>query len=298
MNGEGGPGLALAHEMARLMDALTGALLDYTTQHVYPAMNPTAGERLCALAVGGYGRGELAPFSDIDLLFLSPYKQTPWGEQVVEYTLYALWDLGLRVGHATRSVDESIRLARTDHAIRTTLLEARPIWGDRRLFGSLSGRLAREVIANGGADFIEAKLNERDARHLRFGDSRYVIEPNVKDGKGGLRDLHTLLWIARHCFGIRAVADLVPRQILSPREYRSFRRALSFLWTVRCHLHYLAGRAEERLTVDLQPEIGRRLGYADRRGSRGVERFMKYYFLVAKDVGDLTRVFCAALEDA
>ena len=122
------------------------------------------------------------------------------------------------------------------------------------------------------------------------------LEPNIKEGKGGLRDLHTLFWIAKYIYRIDDVAKLVDLGVLSAEESQRFASAQSFLWTVRCHLHYLAGRAEERLTFDLQSEIGRRMGYTDHAGSRGVERFMKHYFLVAKDVGDLTRIFCAILE--
>jgi [protein-PII] uridylyltransferase len=251
---------------------------------------------LAIVAVGGYGRGELAPFSDIDLLFLLPYKQTPHTEQVVEYLLYLLWDLGLKIGQSTRSVDECLRQAKSDLTIRTGLLEARYLWGEQALFDELKRRFDSEVVRGTAAQFVERKLAERDARHKRVGDSRYQLEPNVKEGKGGLRDLHTLFWIAKYIFRTDDVGKLVDLGVLSAEESQRFDRAQNFLWTVRCHLHYLAGRAEERLTFDLQTEIGRRMGYTDHRGSRGVERFMKHYFLVAKDVGDLTRIFCAILE--
>src|SRR5205807_4270609 len=156
-------------------------------------------------------------------------------------------------------------------------------------------RFDTEIARGSAAQFVEAKLAERDARHQRVGDSRYQLEPNVKEGKGGLRDLHTLYWIAKYIYRIEDVAKLVDLGVLSAEESARFERAQTFLWTVRCHLHYLAGRAEERLTFDLQTEIGRRMGYTDHAGTRGVERFMKHYFLVAKDVGDLTRIFCAIL---
>jgi [protein-PII] uridylyltransferase len=280
-----------------LLDQLIRSLYDFTTGVVFPATNPTASERIGLVAIGGYGRGELAPQSDIDLLFLLPYKQTPWGEQVVEFILYMLWDLRLKVGHATRTVDECIRLSRGDITIRTTLLEARYLWGDEDLFQDMKARFGREVVVDTGPDFVDAKLVERDERHQRMGDSRYLLEPNVKDGKGGLRDLHTLFWIAKYLYRVNDVAQLVEQGVFTKEEYRLFAKAETFLRTVRCELHYLANRPEERLTFDVQPELAAHLGYTDHTGTSGVERFMKHYFLVAKDVGDLTRIFCAALED-
>jgi [protein-PII] uridylyltransferase len=293
---EGGSAARGVGEQCFLIDQLIRVLYDLAVETVYPLPNPTAGEKLAIVAVGGYGRGEMAPFSDIDLLFLLPYKQTPHSEQVIEFLLYMLWDLGLKVGQATRSVADCVRYAKADLTIRTALLEARYIWGEQALYNELKQRFEAEILRGTAAQFVEAKLAERDARHIRVGDSRYQLEPNVKEGKGGLRDLHTLFWIAKYIYRIDDVAKLVELGVLSPEESTRFQRAQTFLWTVRCHLHYLAGRAEERLTFDLQTEIGRRMGYRDHAGSRGVERFMKHYFLVAKDVGDLTRIFCAILE--
>ena len=291
-----GDGAAAVREQCFLMDQLIRALFDLVTQSIYPLPNPTSGERLAIVAVGGYGRGELAPYSDVDLLFLLPYKRTPHTEQVVEYLLYLLWDLSLKIGHSTRSVEECLRQAKTDLTIRTGLLEARYLWGEQALFSELRKRFDSDIVKGSAAQFVEAKLAERDERHKRVGDSRYQLEPNVKEGKGGLRDLHTLFWIAKYIYRTDDVGKLVELGVLSAEESQRFNRAQSFLWTVRCHLHHLAERAEERLTFDLQTEIGRRMGYTDHAGSRGVERFMKRYFLVAKDVGDLTRIFCAILE--
>jgi [protein-PII] uridylyltransferase len=289
-------GAAVMREQCFLMDQLIRALFDLVTGEIYPRPNPTLGERLAIVAVGGYGRGELAPYSDIDLLFLLPYKPTPHTEQVVEYLLYLLWDLGLKIGQSTRSVEECLRQAKSDLTIRTGLLEARCLWGEQPLFNELKRRFDSEIVRGTAAQFVQGKLAERDARHRRVGDSRYQLEPNVKEGKGGLRDLHTLFWIAKYIYRTDDVGKLVDFGVLSAEESQRFDRAQNFLWTVRCHLHYLGGRTEERLTFDLQTEIGRRMGYTDHAGSRGVERFMKHYFLVAKDVGDLTRIFCAILE--
>ena len=291
-----GDGAAVMREQSFLIDQLIRALFDLVTGDIYPLPNPTSGERLAIVAVGGYGRGELAPYSDIDLLFLLPYKRTPHTEQVVEYLLYLLWDLGLKIGQATRSVEDCLRQAKSDLTIRTGLLEARYLWGEQALFRDLKKRFDSDIVRGTAAQFVEGKLAERDARHQRVGDSRYQLEPNVKEGKGGLRDLHTLYWIAKYIYRTDDVGRLVELGVLSVEESARFDHAQSFLWTVRCHLHYLAGRAEERLTFDLQAEIARRMGYADNARGRGVERFMKDYFLVAKDVGDLTRIFCAILE--
>ena len=287
----------IARANTHLMDQLVRSLYDFALSSVYPLANPTTGEILSLTATGGYGRGELAPFSDIDLMFLLPYKLTAHSEQVVEYILYSLWDLGLKVGHATRSIDEAIRLARDDMTIRTSLLEARWLWGDKQMFKPFKKRFQSEFSESTGLAFVEAKLAERDARHDRMGDTRYVLEPNIKEGKGGLRDLQTLFWIAKYLYRVDSVEDLKALGVLTATDVKLFAKSEQFLWTVRCHLHYLADRAEERLTFNVQNEISARMGYKDKKGAQGVEQFMKDYFLVAKDVGDLTRILCAVLED-
>jgi [protein-PII] uridylyltransferase len=294
---EAADGIAAGRAQAYLIDQIVRALYDFAAMHAYPSANPTRGEQIAVLATGGYGRGVMAPYSDVDLMFLHPHKLTPRTEQIVEFILYALWDLGLKVGHATRSVDEALKRAAGDVTIRTSLLEARWIWGDADLAAAFRTQFMDGVVAKTGPAFVEQKLAERDARHDRVGDARYVLEPNVKEGKGGLRDLQTLFWIAKYLYRVDSVADLVGLGVLTRQDARTFEKAETFLWTVRWHLHLLAGRAEERLTFDVQTDIGARMGYADRAGVRGVERFMKHYFLIAKDVGDLTRVLCAVLED-
>ncbi|MCR9219321.1 MAG: [protein-PII] uridylyltransferase [Alphaproteobacteria bacterium] len=279
-----------------LVDQLLRVLFDATTTHLYPAANPTEAEKLCLVAVGGYGRGELAPYSDVDLLFLHHYKPSARVEQIVEEMLYMLWDLGLTVGQSTRSIDECLRQAKADWTIATALLEARCVWGEKRFFADLKQSFRRQVMETSGPDFLEAKLGERDERHGRLGDSRYVLEPNIKDGKGGLRDLHTLFWSAKFLYKVEDIEELSPLGVLTAKEVERFRKAQQFLWTLRCHLHYLSRRAEERLTFDVQPELARRMLYTDHAGASGVERFMKHYFLIAKEVGDLTRIFLAAFE--
>ncbi len=292
-----GSGSACSARLSHLMDEIIRALYDFAVTHVYRVKNPSSAERMAVVAVGGYGRGTLAPGSDIDLLFLLPYKQTPWGEQTVEYMLYMLWDLGLKVGHATRNIDECLRLSRTDITIRTSILEARFLWGELKLYDELMLRFDHEVVRTTGPEYVQAKLAERDDRHAKAGESRYLVEPNVKDGKGGLRDLQTLFWIGKYFYRVRTGEELVDKGVFTEGEYREFQKAEDFLWAVRCHMHFLTGKAEERLHFDIQREIAERLGYTSHPGLSAVERFMKHYFLVAKDVGDLTRIFCAALEE-
>ena len=292
----GANGRQCAEALSFLIDQILRTLYEITTTHVYPLNNPTAAERLSLIAVGGYGRGQLAPYSDIDLLFLLPYKRNAWVENVAEYMLYILWDLGLKVGHATRSADECIAIAKRDLSTKTALLESRYIWGDKEIYDAFRARFDKAIIKSGGRRFVEEKLKERDERHIRMGDSRYVVEPNLKEGKGGLRDLQTLFWIAKFLYRTEDVGDLIKAGVFTEDEFREFRKAERFQWTVRFHLHEAAGRAEERLLFDLQPELAARLRYRDHPGASGVERFMKHYFLIAKRVGDLTRIFCAALE--
>jgi len=293
-NGAGG--IETATLLSGVTDEVISALYDFTTVHVFRARNPTEGERLALMAVGGYGRGALAPFSDIDLLFLRPYKPTAHTESVIEFMLYALWDLGFKVGHASRTIDECVKLSREDFTIRTSILEARRLTGDEKLAEELKRRFRQEVVKGTGAEFVAAKLRERDERHARAGATRYLVEPNVKEGKGGLRDLNTLFWIAQYLHPREAKDGMVELDMFNRREVATFVRAFDFLWAVRCHLHFATGRPEERLSFDLQPEIARRMGYGDRGDAPAVERFMRRYFLIASEVGALTRAFCAKLE--
>src|ERR1700710_1389269 len=290
-------GRRCAERLCLVQDEIIRILFSAATRHLYHSPTPSGAERMAVVATGGYGRGLMAPESDIDLLFILPYKQTAWGEQVAEVILYCLWDMGLKVGHATRSVDESIRQARGDMTIRTAILETRFLTGDQPLYDELVQRFDKDVVQGTAAEFVTANLAEREERHRRAGQSRYLVEPNVKDGKGGLRDLHTLFWIAKYVYRVRDTADLVQHGVFDAQEFRTFRRCEDFLWSVRCKLHFVSGRAEERVSFDMQRDIAIRLGYTSHPGMQDVERFMKHYFLVAKDVGDLTAILCAKLED-
>jgi [protein-PII] uridylyltransferase len=290
-------GYLCAEAQAFLIDQLVRVIHDHVITAVYPSGNRSAGERLTIMAVGGYGRGEMAPHSDVDIAFITPGKQTAWCEQVIEATLYFLWDLGLKVGQSSRSLDETVKMGRSDLTIRTAMLEGRYVWGDQPLFAEAQSRFWAEVVAGTERQYVTEKLAERNERHKRLGDSRYVVEPNVKEGKGGLRDLHTLYWIGKYIHHVSSAAQLVDAGLLSGPEYRAFRKAEDFFWAVRCHLHTITGRAEDRLTFDIQREVAARMQFADRPGKSAVERFMQYFFLQAKRVGHLTGLFLAQLDD-
>jgi [protein-PII] uridylyltransferase len=287
---------ALISGQSYLTDVLVSTAFILAHDHLHRASNPTTSERLAVLAVGGFGRGEMAPFSDVDLLFLTPWKTTGWAESVIESMLYMLWDLKLKVGHSSRTIADCIRQGRDDITIRTALLEHRFIIGDAQLARDLDARLWSDLFRNSGPEFIEAKLAERAERHKRQGGQRYVLEPNVKEAKGGLRDLQTLYWIGKYLNRVSSSAGLVGAGLLTRDEYDSFERAENFLWAARCHLHYAAGRAVDQLTFDMQVDVAARMGYRDSGGRRAVEHFMQDYFRHATRVGELTRIFLTELE--
>ncbi|MEL6387034.1 MAG: [protein-PII] uridylyltransferase [Pseudomonadota bacterium] len=293
---QGADGLDTARLLAAVQDEVITALYDFIVSHVYFAGVPTDGERIAICATGGYGRSVLAPSSDIDLLILTPQRKNAHAESVLEYMLYALWDMGLKVGNAFRTIDECIRLSREDVTIRTSILDARFLCGDRAQFALLGKRFQADCVRGREADFIADKLAERNKRHTRQGDTRYVVEPNVKEGKGGLRDLQTLFWILKFMHGGQTLEEVMEHGAFTRRDLRRYIRAARFLWTVRCHMHFVTGRPEERLSFDLQPEIAARLRYENQGRLLGVERFMKLYFRTVRDVGNLTRILSAKLE--
>ncbi|MEP5155553.1 [protein-PII] uridylyltransferase [Planktotalea sp.] len=279
-----------------LTDCLVEAAFLVASKILHPLSNPTEQERIALIAVGGYGRGEMAPQSDVDLLFVTPYKVTPWAESVIESMLYILWDLRLKVGHASRTIRDCIRLGGEDFTIRTSMLELRFLTGEQSLSDSLEEQLWAELFSGTTREFIEAKLEEREIRHEKQGGQRYVVEPNIKEGKGGLRDLQSLFWIAKYVHGVQDVAELVSVNVFTEEDLATFEDAECFLWAVRGHLHLIAGRPMEQLTFDLQVEVASQMGYVDVNGRRGVEIFMQDYFRHATAVGDLTRIFLTKLE--
>jgi len=288
---------SLTRSYSYLTDGLVLTAFQVATKFLHPLSNPTVGERIAVIAVGGYGRGEMAPFSDVDLMFLTPYKITAWAESVIESMLYILWDLRLKVGHSSRTIKDCLRLGQEDFTIRTAMLEQRYLTGDAELAEELDKRLRKELFSSDAQEFVEAKLSERDQRHLKQGQ-RYMVEPNVKEGKGGLRDLQSLYWIAKYVYQVQDVAELVPLGLFNVEEFQSFDAAANFLWAARAHMHLTVGRATEQLSFDLQAEVASRMGYQDRAGRRGVEFFMQDYFRHATKVGDLTRILLTKLEES
>ncbi|MFL6795460.1 MAG: [protein-PII] uridylyltransferase, partial [Sphingomicrobium sp.] len=289
---DAGNGRIAAQATAYLHDQLVRLAYDFVAGHT---AQPPAD--LALIGLGGTGRGEMAPFSDLDLMVLTAKAPSAGQERAAEAMFRLLWDLKLKLGHSVRSAAQLIALSKSDMTIRTAFLEARWLWAEDGVFAEAMRRFRKEVVAGSAAEFVAAKLAERDQRHVRMGDSRYVVEPNVKDGKGGLRDLHTLYWIGRYVHGVERPSDLVGAGLFSAAEFRRFDRAERFFWAVRCHLHLLAGRAEERLSFEYQPRIAEIMHYADRPGKSSVERFMQFYFLNAKTVGDLTGQFLAQLDE-
>ncbi len=283
---------------AFLTDCIVRTAFEVVTTQIHPVSNPTTSERLAVVAVGGYGRGEMALHSDVDLLFLTPYKLTPWAENVIETLLYILWDLRLKVGHASRTTADCARLAGEDYTIRTSLVEMRHLAGDQTATSDLHDQLRNTLFAKTPREFIEAKLDERDARHEKQGGQRYVVEPNVKEAKGGLRDLQSLFWIGKYVNDVQDAANLVDLGVFQSEEFETFVKAEDFLWAVRCHLHILTNRAMDQLTFDLQVEVAARMGYQSTTGRRAVEYFMQDYFRHATQVGELTRIFLTAMEAA
>ena len=296
-------GLETARLLASIHDDIFRALYDFTVVHIEHASTPTKSEVLSICAVGGFGRGEMAPESDLDLLFLiTDQKSSAHTEQVTEYILYMLWDMGLKVGHSVRTIDQSIKLAKEDQTILTSLLDLRYLAGDETLAKTLYARFRKDITKGKGRAYIAAKLAERDARHEREGNSRYVIEPDVKEGKGGLRDLHVLYWIARFLDKDGSITD--PQQaksyvrmgLFDKGAAMRFVRAADFLWRSRIWLHFIAGRPTDTLSFDKQILLARKMGYASGPVEVAVEKFMREYFTNAKDVGALTRIACAKLE--
>lgn len=271
------------------MDELLAALYDYAATQ--------KGAKVSVLAVGGYGRAELFPYSDIDLLILYDGSSPEEAAAIAENILYPLWDIGLKVGQAHRTIDECMAMASEDISVRTTLLDARFIAGSRAVFERFQSRFEAEIMSVTVPEFVEAKLAERDNRHVRFGDSRYMLEPNVKEGKGGLRDLHTLWWLVRYIYHVKDLSELLQSNRLTREEYEAFVQARQFLWRVRIHLHYLTGRAEDRLTFDRQHALAVAMGYGHPSANRAIERFMRRYFVAVRTVGNTTRIFCAILEE-
>ena len=296
-------GLETARLLAAVHDGVIMGLCKFAEKHVMAPRPDEALEGMSICAVGGYGRGEMAPESDVDLLFLTTQKiPSEATKTFAEYILYMLWDLGLKVGHATRTVDQCLSLAKEDQTILTSLLDVRHLHGDEDLSETLYRKFRKMISRGKGRAYISAKLEERDLRHTHEGNSRYVIEPNIKEGKGGLRDLHVLYWITRYLdrdgqiTDPQHVGDYTKLGLFDDRAAQRFRRAADFLWRTRHHLHWTAGRPTEQLSFDMQVRLAPKMGHAIEEVEIAVERFMREYFTNAREVGALTRIACAKLE--
>ncbi|MBL4870876.1 MAG: [protein-PII] uridylyltransferase [Robiginitomaculum sp.] len=301
-------GIETATAIASAHDDLLQALFTFATKDIFPNKNATT-ETISLCAVGGYGRGEMAPYSDLDLMFLiASKKPTKRCSEITEYILYMLWDLKLKIGHALRSPEQCIELARTDDTVLSALLDLRLVAGPPEQASILVWLLRKERTRGKIRSYISAKLKARDGRHAKAGNSRYVIEPNIKEGKGGLRDLHELYWIARFVYGkkgsAKTDAPLKPHGViayirhglLNAKDAKRFNSAAEFLWQVRHNLHYIAGRATESLSFDRQDALAVRMGYTQGAPEDRVAEFMRTYFMTAREVGALTRIACAKLE--
>jgi [protein-PII] uridylyltransferase len=244
---------------------------------------------LVLVALGGYGRGELHLLSDLDLMVIYDGEMGPYVQRVTQGLLYALWDLGLQVGHAVRSLPDCLAMARTDFPSRTSMQQARFLVGDRRLFNRFRKVLAENVYQKDFGQFLETTLAERDQRYRKFGGSPYIGEPNVKESAGGLRDIHTAMWLASTKFGTRTLRELFDKRLITEREQKATDEALTFLWRVRNELHFLSGHKNDVLSRDVQPQIAKNFGYASDDLSLGVEKFMRDYYLHARVIHRISR---------
>ena len=289
-------GIRYTISRARLVDQLIMTLYEIALNNLYNTKNKSNDDLMVLVALGGYGRLELAPSSDVDLLIVISKNINERLKKIIEFLLYMLWDMGFKVGHAVRNIESSIMDSQKDAVLASAMLDMRFIVGDHSLFLKMQNMYHEKVVLKNGNKFFESKLLERDTRHERMGDSRYLVEPNIKESIGGLRDLHTFFWISKYLYGAKTLKSLIEKRILKKEEARIFKRSLSFLLRLRCHMHILTGRAEDRLTFDIQGNCAELMGYVSKTHSRKVERFMKHYFLIAKDIGDLTKIIVADLK--
>ena len=292
---EGASGQESVRAHARLMDDVIFSLTRLIAADAARArLDATP---LVVVALGGYGRSELHPLSDIDLMVVYAGELSPYVQRTMQELLYSLWDLGLQVGHSLRSLDDCVAMARTDFPSRTSMQEARFLAGDRRLFARFRRVLRENVYRRDFAQFLETTLGERDQRYRRYGASPYIGEPNVKESAGGLRDVHTAMWLGAAKFEARTLRELADKGLITPREQAATDAALTFLWRVRNELHFFSGHKNDVLGRDLQPRIAKNLGYENDDTSLGVERFMRDYYLHARVIHRVSRRLIARCQE-
>ena len=272
-------------------------VMDHLIRHLYNAISADCGSRfgeanrgLALIAQGGYGRGELNPHSDIDLLFLYGRKISPFVQAVTEKLQHTLWDAGMEPAHATRSIADCIRLAESDMKVRTSLLDARFLCGDFALFQEFEKKVEPRLVKTGMARFIREKLEENRARHGQYGGSVYLLEPEVKEGEGGLRDIQTARWIARAKLKAKDLDALALRGIVATTDIAHLKESQDFLLRVRNELHFATGKHQDQLTFEQQENVSSALGFAGEEGLRAVEVFMRTYYLHAAQISRLSNL--------
>jgi len=291
ISGDSG-GAAASQTLAQGVSVCLHALFDSMA-----AADPEGSRGVSLCAQGGFGAGQLAPKSDVDILFIKPEDAADKTNKFLEQVLYALWDLNIDIGGgACRTNKETLDLASVNPSERTALLSLRALAGDVDAPVDLERQFRQKLVHGDETGFVEAKLRERDKRLERAGQSRYAVEPNIKSGKGALRDLQLIRWLALFLYGADAFERWVGTRLLSVSDVDKYIAADDFLWTIRFHLHDLAGSKDERLSFDFQPEIASRMGFEDGEDENAVERFMRRYFRTAMNVGALTRLICAKFE--
>jgi len=295
MHAEGASGQDSVRAHARFVDDLVSTLTRLITDDA--GTGGLAATPCVVVALGGYGRGELHPSSDIDLMVVYEGPLTPFVQRLMQELLYTLWDLGLQVGHSLRSLEDCVAMARTDFPSRTSMQAARLIAGDRQLFTRFGRILRDNVFRQDFGDFLAQTLAEREQRYRKFGASPYIGEPNVKESAGGLRDMHTAMWLGDAKFGTRTLRELADKRLITPREQAGADAALTFLWRVRNELHFFSGHKNDVLTRDLQPRIAKNLGYENEGDTLGVERFMRDYYLHARAIHRISRRLIARCQE-
>jgi len=291
--------LRLKHQAGgggREICARRAELIDILLQYVFGAAAAAARENggaevpLALVALGGYGRGELNPFSDIDVMLLHRQRDeiSPHLEEMVNQVLYLLWDSGFKVGHSTRSIKEAIAQANRDMRTKTAMLESRFLAGDRELAQEFRDQFRSKCVDGREREYVEMRMQDQLARHKKFGDSVYLQEPNLKNGCGGLRDYQNLLWITYFKEGSLSMNQLVGKDWLSESDQRRIERAYDFLLRLRTDLHYATGRATDLLHINLQEQIAKRLHYFPRNGQLRSETLMRDYYGHARNIFRVT----------
>jgi len=294
---QGAGGLEVAAAYSTVMDHMIRYLFSSLGAELLPRFRgQEAG--LALIAQGGYGRGELNPYSDIDLLFLHKGRVGPFPTVLNERLLHTLWDLGLDVGHATRSIADCNRLGESDMKIRTALLDARFLCGDFRLFGEFNKNLENKLLKKGIGRFVREKVDESHARHEAYGGSVYLLEPEVKEGLGGLRDIQTARWIARAMLRVKDLDGLVTHGIIGPADLAGLKESQDFLMRVRNEMHFTTRKHQDQLTFEQQEKVSEALGFQSEGTLRGVEVFMRAYYLHAMQISRLSELIVHRVTDS